>query len=39
MNELQSIIDEAFERRADITPRNVDSKLKESVEQVIDLLD
>ena len=39
MNELQSIIDEAFERRADITPRNVDSKLKDSVEQVIDMLD
>ena len=39
MNELQSIIDEAFERRADITPRNVDSKLKDSIEQVIDLLD
>ena len=26
MQELQSIIDEAFERRADITPRNVDAK-------------
>ncbi|MDP2879360.1 MAG: 2,3,4,5-tetrahydropyridine-2,6-dicarboxylate N-succinyltransferase, partial [Sulfuricella sp.] len=39
MNELQSIIEVAFERRADITPRNVDSKLKDSIEQVIDMLD
>ena len=39
MHELQSIIDEAFERRADITPRNADAKLKDAVVNVLDLLD
>ena len=39
MNELQHIIEEAFERRAEITPRNVDPKLKESIGEVIGLLD
>jgi 2,3,4,5-tetrahydropyridine-2-carboxylate N-succinyltransferase len=39
MKELQTIIDEAFERRAGITPRNVDAKLKDSVAQVVDMLD
>ncbi|MDH4275222.1 MAG: 2,3,4,5-tetrahydropyridine-2,6-dicarboxylate N-succinyltransferase [Gammaproteobacteria bacterium] len=39
MNELQAIIEQAFERRADITPRNVEPKVKEAVMSVIDLLD
>ena len=39
MQELQNIIDPAFERRAEITPRTVDAKLKEAVAATIDLLD
>ncbi|MBL8528235.1 MAG: 2,3,4,5-tetrahydropyridine-2,6-dicarboxylate N-succinyltransferase [Burkholderiales bacterium] len=39
MRELQAAIEEAFERRASITPRIVDAKLKDAVEQVIGLLD
>ena len=39
MQELQAIIEEAFERRAEITPRNVDPKLKDAVFSVIDMLD
>jgi len=39
MRELQATIEEAFERRASITPRTVEAKLKDAVEQVIGLLD
>ncbi|PWB47671.1 MAG: 2,3,4,5-tetrahydropyridine-2,6-dicarboxylate N-succinyltransferase, partial [Nitrosomonadales bacterium] len=39
MQELQSIIEEAFERRADITPRNVETKVKDAVDSVLDMLD
>ncbi|SFI37416.1 2,3,4,5-tetrahydropyridine-2,6-dicarboxylate N-succinyltransferase [Nitrosomonas sp. Nm34] len=39
MEQLQAIIEEAFERRAEITPRNVEANLKESIAQVINLLD
>jgi len=39
MNELQTIIEAAFDRRAEITPRNVDASLKESVTQVLAMLD
>ena len=39
MEQLQAIIDTAFERRADITPRTVDAKLKEAVTTVIGYLD
>ncbi|MDA8094546.1 MAG: 2,3,4,5-tetrahydropyridine-2,6-dicarboxylate N-succinyltransferase [Betaproteobacteria bacterium] len=39
MNNLQSIIEEAYERRADITPKTVDSQLKDSIEHVIGALD
>jgi len=39
MQDIQATIDEAFERRADITPRSVDAKTKEAVETVIDQLD
>ncbi len=36
---LQKIIEEAFERRAEITPRTVDAQLKESIGTVIEYLD
>ena len=39
MQELQQIIEEAFERRADITPRNADAKVKDAVFSVIEMLD
>ena len=39
MHELQPVIDEAFEIRAEITPRNVDPKLKEAIQEVLNLLD
>ena len=39
MNELQQIIEEAFERRADITPRNAETHISDAVEQVIAMLD
>jgi len=39
MQELQKIIEDAFERRADITPRNADAKVKDAVMSVIDMLD
>ncbi len=38
-NELQATIEEAFDRRAEITPRTVDAKLKEAVTQALALLD
>ncbi len=39
MQELQAIIEEAYERRAEITPRNVEPKVKDATLTVIDLLD
>jgi len=39
MSDLQAIIDEAFEHRADITPRHVDTHVKEAVTETIALLD
>lgn len=39
MQQLQTLIENAFERRADITPANVDSITREAVNQVIALLD
>ena len=39
MSDLQSIIDAAFEKRAEITPRNVDPQLKEAVSEAMNLLD
>jgi len=39
MDQLQNIIEQAFERRADITPRNADAQLKEAVDSVIAQLD
>jgi len=39
MVDLQQIIESAFERRAEITPRTADAKVKEAVNIVIDHLD
>ena len=39
MSDTQSIIVEAFEKRADITPRNVDTVVKDAVFDAIDQLD
>ncbi|MFU8837318.1 MAG: 2,3,4,5-tetrahydropyridine-2,6-dicarboxylate N-succinyltransferase [Thiohalomonadaceae bacterium] len=39
MNELKNVIEQAFENRAEITPRNVDTHVKEAVNEAIALLD
>lgn len=39
MKQLQTIINEAFERRTEITARNADAKLKKAVTQALELLD
>lgn len=39
MNNIQSTIEEAFERRAQITPRNVETHVREAVHEAINLLD
>ena len=39
MSDIQSTIEAAFERRADITPRNVDTHVKEATLEAIDMLD
>ncbi len=39
MNDIKNVIEAAFERRAEITPRNVDTHVKEAVEESIHLLD
>jgi 2,3,4,5-tetrahydropyridine-2-carboxylate N-succinyltransferase len=39
MGALQSTIDAAFERRAEITPSNVDRELLQAIDECIDLLD
>ncbi|RKS85241.1 2,3,4,5-tetrahydropyridine-2,6-dicarboxylate N-succinyltransferase [Orbus hercynius] len=39
MQQLQTIIEAAFERRADITPSNVDSVTRDAINQSINLLD
>lgn len=39
MEQLQAVIEDTFERRSEITPRNVEANLKESVAQVINMLD
>ncbi len=39
MSELQTIIEQAFERRADITPQNVDADTKAAIVQALELLD
>lgn len=39
MSELQTVIENAFEHRADITPRSVETHVKEAVVEAIELLD
>ena len=39
MSDIQAIIEEAFDRRADITPHNVEVTVKDAVYEAIDLLD
>lgn len=39
MSNLQSMIESAFEKRAEITPKTVDAETKSAIEKVIDLLD
>ncbi len=39
MNDMRRIIEEAFERRAEITPRSVETHVKEAVGEAMDLLD
>ena len=39
MNDIKNVIEQAFERRADITPRNVETHVKEAVDEAIHLLD
>lgn len=39
MNQLQTIIENAFERRTEITPTSVDSVTREAINQVINALD
>ncbi|MFZ5556873.1 MAG: 2,3,4,5-tetrahydropyridine-2,6-dicarboxylate N-succinyltransferase [Pseudomonadota bacterium] len=39
MEQLKSIIEDAFERRSEITPRNVATKVKEAAMEVVELLD
>jgi len=38
MNDIQAIIESAFERRAEITPRSVETLVKEAVDEAIHLL-
>jgi 2,3,4,5-tetrahydropyridine-2-carboxylate N-succinyltransferase len=39
MPEIQNIIEDAFENRADITPHNVETQVKDAVFEAIDMLD
>ena len=39
MSDLKSTIEEAFERRADITPRNVETHVADAVTEAVNLLD
>lgn len=39
MQQLEKIIEAAFERRAEITPNNVDTETREAVNQIIQLID
>ncbi|APZ43242.1 2,3,4,5-tetrahydropyridine-2,6-dicarboxylate N-succinyltransferase [Acidihalobacter ferrooxydans] len=39
MSDIQPIIEEAFERRADITPRSVETHVKDAILAAVDLLD
>ena len=39
MSDIQATIEEDFERRADITPRSVETHVKEATLEAIDMLD
>ena len=39
MEDLKNIIEEAFERRADITPRNAETQVSDAVMEAVNLLD
>ncbi len=39
MQDLKAIVEEAYERRAEITPRSAEAKVKDAVMSVIDMLD
>ena len=39
MSDIESIIVDAFEKRAEITPRNVDTQVKDAVSSAIEQLD
>ena len=39
MSDIQPIIEDAFEHRADITPRKVETLVKDAVNEAVDLLD
>ncbi|MES9906789.1 MAG: 2,3,4,5-tetrahydropyridine-2,6-dicarboxylate N-succinyltransferase, partial [Sedimenticola sp.] len=39
MSNIQTIIEEAYEHRAEITPRSVDTVVKDAVLETIELLD
>ena len=39
MKELQAAIDEAFERRADLTPRSAEANVRDAVDHVLEMLD
>ncbi|HHI75987.1 MAG TPA: 2,3,4,5-tetrahydropyridine-2,6-dicarboxylate N-succinyltransferase, partial [Gammaproteobacteria bacterium] len=39
MSDIQNIIEEAFEKRAEITPRNVETLVRDAVNETIDQLD
>ncbi|MCB1620197.1 MAG: 2,3,4,5-tetrahydropyridine-2,6-dicarboxylate N-succinyltransferase, partial [Thiothrix sp.] len=39
MSDLQALIEAAFERRAEITPRSVDARTREAIHEAIALLD
>ena len=39
MSDMQTIIEQAFERRADITPRSAEAQVKEAVMEAISMLD
>jgi hypothetical protein len=39
MNQLQTIIEQAFENRAELSPNTVSYEIKEAVAETLDLLD
>ncbi|MEJ1365659.1 MAG: 2,3,4,5-tetrahydropyridine-2,6-dicarboxylate N-succinyltransferase, partial [Candidatus Sedimenticola sp. (ex Thyasira tokunagai)] len=39
MSDIQAIIEEAYEQRAEITPRSVDTVVKDAVLATIEMLD